>query len=191
LSIVAVCRCLFAIVLSVLGVFASPLGAAAHAPSGALVDQAGRSFTLGSLRGTPVVVTFVSAHCTDACPLVNAQFADAARRVSRAHLAAHLVTITLDPANDPPSLMRAIAARFDADPRIWQLASGTPPYVDGVLQRFGVVAKPGASGYREAHTTFVYVFDRSGRLASTMLAGSNLSSQIVDAVRALQRKAGT
>ena len=51
-----------------------------------LVDQTGHAFTLGSLRGSPVALTFVSAHCTDACPLINAQFARAclsARRCTR------------------------------------------------------------------------------------------------------------
>ena len=151
-----------------------------------LVDQTGRTFTLESLRGTPVVVTFVSAHCTDACPLVNAQFAGAATAIARRNLQARLVTITLDPQHDPPALMRAIAARFDADPHYWLVAGGKPHDVDAVLQAFGVVAKPGPSGYREQHTTFVYVFNRSGSLEKTMLASTNLTGDVVDAVAKLQ-----
>jgi protein SCO1/2 len=151
-----------------------------------LVDQTGRSFTLDSLLGRPAIVTFVSAHCTDACPLVNAQFADAARTIQRRKLDARLLTITLDPQHDPPSLMRAVAARFDADARYWLVAGGRVADVDAVMRAFGVVAVTGKDGYREEHSTFVYVLDRRGRLVKTMLASSDLRDDVVDAAGALQ-----
>jgi len=159
--------------------------AAANVAEPKLVDQTGRVFTLASLRGAPVAVTFISAHCTDACPLVNAQFSDAARQLQRRHIDARLVTITLDPQHDPPSSMRALASTFGANPRYWLLASGQPSQIEPILHAFGVVAKPGPSGYREQHSTFVYVFDARGNLAKTMLASTNLSGDVVDAIRAL------
>ena len=162
------------------------LAVLAHNTSPALVDQTGHAFTLDTLRGHPVVVTFVSAHCTDACPLVNAQFSDAARTIARKKLDARLLTITLDPRNDPPSLMSALARRFEADPRYWLVAGGQPTEVDKILRRFGVIALLGKDGYREEHTTFVYVIARDGRLVKTMLASSNLSEDVVDAVSGLQ-----
>jgi protein SCO1 len=148
----------------------------------ALVDQNGRSFTLASLRGEPAIVTFVSAHCTDACPLINAQFAAAARELKRRGSNAHLVTITLDPEHDPPSLMRAIARRFDADPRTWLVASGTPANVNAVVNAFGVEAIVGKSGYREQHTTFVYELDAYGTLVKTTMASSDLADTMVGAL---------
>lgn len=162
----------------------SPRAAVPPAPQ--LVDQTGRTFTLASLRGRPVIVTFISAHCTDACPLVNAQFADASRQIARRKLDTRLLTITLDPANDPPSLMRALARRFEADPRYWLVAGGRPSEVNQIVRAFGVVAKLGKNGYREAHSTFVYVLDAKGNLQQTMLASTGLSGDIVDAARTLQ-----
>jgi protein SCO1/2 len=147
-----------------------------------LVDQNGRSFTLASLHGEPAIVTFVSAHCTDACPLINAQFAAAARVLKRRGSPAHLVTITLDPEHDPPSLMRAMARQFGADARTWLVASGTPPNVNAVAREFGVVAIAGKSGYREEHTTFVYELDASGTLVKTTMASSDLADTMVDAL---------
>ena len=173
-------------------VAAAPHSASAGAVGGPpqLIDQTGRTFTLQSLRGRPLIVTFVSAHCTDACPLVNAQFSQAAGQIARQKLAARLLTITLDPAHDPPSLMRAMAKRFDANPRYWLVAGGRPTDVDAILGAFGVVAKTGKSGYRETHTTFVYVFDSAGKLQKTMLASTGLTGDIVDAVRALNPRMG-
>lgn len=147
-----------------------------------LVDQRGRAFTLASLRGEPLYVTFVAAHCTDACPLINAQFADAARRIARARLTARLLTITLDPEHDSPATMRALADRFDADPAHWLLASGTIANVHAVMRHFGVFSVEGRRGYHDEHTTFVYAFDANGNPASTMLASSALSDEIFDAV---------
>jgi protein SCO1 len=150
------------------------------AAQAALIDQNGRRFTLASLQGAPAVVTFVSAHCTDACPLINAQFAAAARALARRDSRAHLVTITLDPEHDPPSLMRALARTFHADPRTWLVASGTPANVNAVARAFGVVAITGKSGYREEHTTFVYELDSAGKLVKTTMASSDLADTLVE-----------
>jgi cytochrome oxidase Cu insertion factor (SCO1/SenC/PrrC family) len=154
--------------------------AAAREPH--LIDQNGHPFTLGSLRGKPFVVTFVSAHCTDACPLINGQFSDAARRIQAQHLKAKLVTITLDPQNDSPRTMRELATRFEANPRYWLLAGGSVRDVEAVMREFGVISQKGRDGYREEHTTFVYFFNPDGKLGQTMLASSNLSDSIVEAV---------
>ncbi|MBV9333707.1 MAG: SCO family protein [Candidatus Eremiobacteraeota bacterium] len=158
----------------------APVAAAARQPH--LIDQRGRSFTLESLRGEPVVVTFVSAHCTDACPLIDAQFSDAARRIQAQRRNAKLVTITLDPQNDSPRTMRDLATRFEANPRYWLLAGGSVRNVENVMREFGVISKKGRDGYREEHTTFVYFFNPDGTLAQTMLASSNLSDSIVEGV---------
>lgn len=156
----------------------------AAAPQPRLIDQSGHSFTLASLRGEPLVVTFVSAHCTDACPLIDAQFADAARRIVQAHVRARLLTITLDPEHDSLATMRRLARRFAADPRYWLVAGGTPSDVHEIMRAFGVVSIQGERGYRDQHTTFVYLFDKSGDFVKTMLASTDLSDAIVDVLHA-------
>ena len=131
-----------------------------------LVDQTGRTFTLRSLEGKPLIVTFAS-------------------EIARQSLSTRLLTITLDPQHDPPNVMRALAQRFSANPRYWLVASGHTPDVDDILNAFGVIAKPGKSGYREAHTTFVYVFDARGTLTKTLLASNNLTSDILAEAHAM------
>ena len=135
-----------------LSLIALPAAAFERPPQ--LVDQTGRTFSLTSLRGTPLVVTFVSAHCTDACPLVNAQFSQAARRLAAEHRNVRLVTITLDPENDPPRMMRALAQTFQADPRVWIVAGGSVSEVHRVMREFGVMAR------RVAHDLLVDVLGK-------------------------------
>jgi protein SCO1/2 len=149
-----------------------------------LIDQNGRHFTLTSLAGAPFAVTFVATRCTDACPLINAQFASAARRLQRANLRGRLITITLDPQHDTPAVMSQLARRFEADPRYWLLASGKASEVREILKVFGVVARQGRRGYPDEHTTFVYLFDERGNLTQTMLASSALDEQLFSALRA-------
>ena len=167
-----------------LALAALTLPAAAFERSPQLVDQSGRTFALNSLSGTPVIVTFVAAHCTDTCPLVNAQFAQAARQLGSEHRQVRLLTITLDPENDPPRVMRALARTFSADPRTWILASGSIADVHRVMRMFGVTAQRGRRGYADVHSTFIYFVDARGRLRKTMLASSDLGTQVVAEVRA-------
>jgi protein SCO1/2 len=148
-----------------------------------MVDQTGRHFTFASLRGTPIIVTFVAAHCTEACPLINAQFSQAAQRFAADRIKVRLLTITLDPEHDPPAVMRDLAKRFSADPRQWLVASGGVRDVHRIMSAFGVVAQQGRDGYADMHTTFVYFIDRKGTLQKTELASTALGAQIVDDVR--------
>lgn len=172
-------RCL---VWCAIGVVALTIGASASQPQ--LIDQTGRTFTLSSLRGMPVVVTFVAAHCTDACPLVNAQFSKAAHSFAQERLPIRLLTITLDPEHDPPSVMRSLAYRFGANPHVWRVTSGSVRDVHAVMQQFDVVAQRGRNGYADVHSTFVFLIDRSGRVRKAMLASLDLGSQLVDEVHA-------
>lgn len=148
-----------------------------------LVDQNGHAFTFKDLRGTPLVVTFVSAHCTDACPLIDGQFAQAAQRLKAEHVKARLLTITLDPEHDSVRDMQSLARHFDADPKTWIVAGGSRSDVHAVMSAFGVVAQRGRKGYAEIHTTFVYLIDGRGNLRKTILASTVLTNQIVDMVR--------
>lgn len=149
-----------------------------------LIDQNGHAFTFQTLRGTPLVVTFVSAHCTDACPLINAEFAQAQRRMAQSHIHVKLLTITLDPEHDSLRDMHDIAQRFGANRKSWIVAGGSRADVHSIMSAFGVTAERGKNGYADMHTTFVYFIDARGNLRKTILASTALSDQIVDEVRA-------
>lgn len=161
--------------------FAAAVTAAAAHPL-QLVDQNGHAFSFTSLRGEPLIVTFVAAHCTDACPLINAQFAQADQIFTQRHIAVRLLTITLDPEHDPPAVMRDLARRFNAKTPHWLVASGSVGDVHAVMNVFGVQAERGRKGYADVHTTFVYILDKRGRLRKTLLASTALGSELPDDV---------
>lgn len=162
----------------------APVLAYAHGASPVLHDQQGRAFTFHSIGNTPVVLTFVSAHCVDACPIINAQFADMQRQLRRSRLPIRLLTLSLDPQHDGARDMQQIAKTFGADPHYWIVGSGAPADIRRLMRRFNVTASRGNRKYDDIHTTFVYMLDRHGRIVKTMLASTNLPA---DLFAALQR----
>jgi protein SCO1 len=76
-----------------------------RAPDFALRDQDGRLVTTASLRGGPVVVTFLYTHCKDTCPITAQQVKGALDDLRRQVPA---IAISVDPPNDT----RASARRF-------------------------------------------------------------------------------
>ncbi|MEO6912904.1 MAG: SCO family protein, partial [Candidatus Baltobacteraceae bacterium] len=135
-------------------------------------------FTLDRLHGEPVVLTFIATHCTDACPLINAQFAQVSRDLAIDHVRIHLLSITLDPENDPPSRMRAVAKQYDANAHYWQLATGSPSEVHRIMRSYNVLAQRDRRGYADIHTTYIYLLDKHGKLTKTILASTDFSADL-------------
>ncbi len=168
-------RVTFAIAIAALAWTSAVAG---PSPQPRLQDQTGRQFTMNALRGEPVVLTFIATHCTDACPLINAQFAQVSHDLAVDHVRVHLLSITLDPENDPPARMRAVARLFGANPQYWQLATGLPSDVHRIMSRYNVLAQRDRRGYADVHTTYIYLIDRHGKLAKTILASTNFSADL-------------
>jgi protein SCO1/2 len=162
-------RRLFAAAAALIVAIAAARGEHAGPRGAELVDQLGRRFTLGDLRGRPLLVTFISAHCDGVCPLIESQFAAAAERQRGEHGNLRFLTITLDPERDTHADLVRIARTFNADPSYWLIAGGEPADVHRLMQAFGVDVSRGRDGYADAHTTFITVLDSGGRVAGTML----------------------
>jgi protein SCO1 len=143
-----------------------------------LVDQRGHAFTLAELRGRPLAVTFVSAHCHDVCPLIESQIALAARYERSVRGRLRLLTITLDPERDSHADLVHMARAFDADPAYWLIAGGSVSDVHRVMREFGVVTARGADGYADAHTTFVTIVGSDGRIDGALLPSTHLWQQL-------------
>ena len=51
-------------------------------PTFQLTDQTGASFSSQALAGRVTLLDFIYTHCTDACPLLSANFPEAERKLS-------------------------------------------------------------------------------------------------------------
>ena len=169
-----------AIILLMIAARPAHLNAAAQSIQ--LVDQRGKTFDFGDLRGGTVVLTFVSAHCTDACPLINAQFEQTVKLLAHRPVAVRFVTVTLDPERDSALDMRRMAKEFEANPTRWIVAWGKAPDVHALMRRFHVETQRDEHGYATAHTSFVYILDPQLHVRRTLLASSDLGEQLAQEV---------
>ncbi len=108
----------------------SDLPVLGQVPAFTMPDQTGRMVSDESLRGQVLVVDFFYASCTSSCPkltgrMLAVQDAIASREIAAGRsLPVHLISITLDPANDTPDVLAAYAGRVGADPLRWSFLSG-------------------------------------------------------------------
>jgi cytochrome oxidase Cu insertion factor (SCO1/SenC/PrrC family) len=168
---------------------AAPTPAALHATAGfvrdardiPLVDQTGARFTLRDLR-RPAALIFVAARCSDACPIAEALFARLALALGRERVDARLLTVTLDPENDPPIAMANLARAFHADAARWSWASGKPADVRTLLDAFNVPRLDG-----KFHGSFAYVLDARGVPARLMLLSTSADGELLEYLRAASR----
>jgi cytochrome oxidase Cu insertion factor (SCO1/SenC/PrrC family) len=132
-----------------------------------LVDQSGQPFSIGTLRGNAVILTFIYTRCSDPamCPLASSKFARLQTLIGRAPV--RLLEITLDPAFDTPRVLRGYAAEYGANPKRWTLATGAAGSISELAERLGVATqwtRPGTL----VHTESAIVLDPQGRLAQTI-----------------------
>ena len=142
----------------------SPLADIGPAPAVELTDSGGRPFSLDSLRGRAVLVSFVYTTCNGTCPATTAALDRSRRALRDAGLwgdRVAFVSITLDPARDTPAALAAYARAYRADPKAWNFLTGTPAEVDRVLKAWDMWARPLPSGVID-HPSRVFLVDPAG-----------------------------
>ena len=112
-------------------------------PDTKLIDQDGATISLTDWRGSPVVVSFVYTRCPlpQFCPLVDRRFAEIQKLIEASPALegkARLLSISFDPATDQPAVLRAHAAKLNANPAVWRFATADASIVDRLAATFGV-----------------------------------------------------
>jgi protein SCO1/2 len=134
-------------------------------PDFALTDQTGRLTRLSQFRGEPVAVTFVYTRCpvATACPMTMTKFARLNAALSGKKFG-KLLSVTVDPENDTPAVLRVFASKIGADPARWKFLTGDPRAVARAAESFGVLYYPDRG--QIVHSLTVAVVDPQGRLAT-------------------------
>ncbi len=122
-----------------------------------LTDQAGEAFDSKSLAGRVWVGSVFFANCPGPCFRENQAIADILREIDDPALVA--VSLTCDPDNDTPEVLRRYADRFDADLSRWKFLTGEMATIKKIANdSFRLPAEVGV------HSERGVVFDRQGRL---------------------------
>jgi protein SCO1 len=108
-------------------------------PHLALIDQNGKSVTLSSLKGKPVLVDFIYTSCPGPCLTLTKSMERVADRLGPA-LGSQVtfVSISIDPEHEGPPQMQAYAKAQSADRAGWLFLSGGPADVDSAMAAFNL-----------------------------------------------------
>lgn len=144
-----------------------------------LVDQHGGKVDLYEdlMRGKVVIINSFFATCHGSCPVMIATFKkieDAFKSDDRISL----ISITVDPANDTPEKLNALATSLNAR-KDWHFLTGSPQQVQAALGKLGL-----AVANRDDHSNIVLVGNLNTGLWKKVL-GVAQSGQVIDAVRSV------
>jgi protein SCO1/2 len=117
-------------------------------PDTTLVDEDNMPRPLTSYRGHRVALTFMYTRCPqpDFCPLMDRNFAAIQNEVKKTPGLGdvRLVSVSFDPANDTPAVLKAHARDLQADPAVWHFVTARTDDIKGFAAKFGVTAEPSA-----------------------------------------------
>ena len=117
-------------------------------PDVTLVNQDGKKVKLKSLLAgnEPVVVDFIYGTCTTICPVLSAGFLNLQNRLGATGKKARLISITIDPENDSPKVMKEYLKRYRAKPG-WDFLTGNRADIDAVMKGFNAYIPDKMSHY--------------------------------------------
>ena len=92
-------------------------------PEFTLVDQDQQAFSRKSMEGRLWVSAFVFTHCRSTCPRLTAHMKGLQSRVSDVP-SAHFVSVSVDPRNDTPEVIKAYMTKNELDERNWRFVTG-------------------------------------------------------------------
>lgn len=106
-------------------------------PDVVLINQDGKKVHLKSfLSGDkPVVVDFIYATCTTICPVLSVSYLNLQRKLKDSPEGPRLISITIDPENDTPRIMKTYLKRYNAKPG-WDFLTGSRGDIDTVMKAF-------------------------------------------------------
>jgi protein SCO1 len=136
-----------------------------------LTDQHGRRRSLYGTPPTALVVTFVYTRCpfSTFCPLMDRQFTELQKRIvgdARLSGRVRLLSITLDPSQDTPDVLRRHAERLGARSDVWSFLTGDERRVRTLASRFGIsTSRDEKDAAVIVHSLATIVIDSGGSVA--------------------------
>jgi len=149
----------------------------AAVPETRLIDETGTARPLTSLTGHRVALTFMYTRCPlpDFCPRMDRNFVavqDAIKKTA-ALGDVRLVSVSFDPANDTPEVLKAHAQTLQADPRIWHFVTADANDIKSFASKFAVTAEPSGDGSNViTHNLSTAVIDADGKLVKIRAGNS-------------------
>jgi cytochrome oxidase Cu insertion factor (SCO1/SenC/PrrC family) len=152
--------------------------AGSEAPAIDLTDRGGAPWSLARVRGTVAVVTFINADCTDVCPVLADEIAQADSALGGRSSSVAFVVVNADPletslAVTPPALTRT---GLGALPNVTFL-TGSLKDLSAVWRAYGVTVAVSNTTRLATHNDAMYFIDPRGRLVRQATPFANENAQ--------------
>ena len=95
----------------------------------------------------PVILDFIYGTCTTICPVLSAGFASLQKKLGPDVQKVRMVSITIDPENDTPKIMKEYLKRYRAKPG-WDFLTGSRADIDKVMYAFDAYVPDKMSHYQ-------------------------------------------
>lgn len=141
------------------------------APAFALVDADGKPVALSDFADRIVVMHFIYAGCPDVCPLHAEKIAEIQQMVNQTPMQdrVQFVTITTDPVNDTPEVLKDYGPAHGLDPANWVFLTAGPDQGEDttrkLVEAYGHKFMVTGDGL-QVHGVVTHVIDRGGRWAA-------------------------
>lgn len=157
LSIFAACR--RKVELPVLG----------QVPAFGFSNQDGQRVEAASLRGSVWVAAFMFTRCPTICPRITRRMRALQQRATQSRVALRLISISVDPENDTPEVLRDYARKYGADTRTWSFLTGDFTTIQKVAVdgfKLALEGRPdaGAPDHGILHGSHLVLVDRELRI---------------------------
>ena len=152
---------------------------AREAPDFSVRGSDGSNLTLSRYRGKVVLLGFGYTHCPNVCPVTLAVLAQAHRKLGSLGSQVQVIYLTVDPERDNAEGLKQYLAAFDPT---FVGGTGTAAEMAAVRSSYGVTAQKVGDGsnYGVAHSSFVYLISRDGKLRALMPFGHKADDYVHD-----------
>jgi protein SCO1 len=149
------------------------------APDFSVRGSDGTQLTLSRFRGKVVLLGFGYTSCPNVCPTTLAVLAQARRKLGALGSQLQIVYLTVDPERDSAERLKQYLAAFDPT---FVGGTGSAAEMAAVRASYGVTAEKHGTGsdYAVAHSSFVYLITRDGKLRALMPFGHKADDYVHD-----------
>lgn len=152
-----------------------------YAKNFSLADADGQVRKLEDFKGKVVVLFFGYAQCPDVCPTTMTEMAQVKELLGKDGDKLQVLFVTVDPARDTPTVMKAYMAAFD--PGFIALIP-TPDQLIAMSKDFKAYFKKvdgsTPTSYSMDHSAAQYIYDPQGRLRLYARYGTGVAPMVAD-----------
>ena len=149
-----------------------------------LTDQEGRTITTRDLHGHAWIADFIFTSCGGTCPIMSHKMAQLQQETPAS---VKLVSFTVDPEHDTPTVLKEYATPLKADPGRWHFLTGTPKEMADAAYGMKISVRPASENKVEGilHSTHFLLVNGAGMVVGVYDSTSDDSMKqlVADATR--------